>query len=164
MRMNYSRYIKWMLVLALFWSQQASAILTIEITEGADSGMPVAVVPFQWQGAKPLPQDVSGIITADLGRSGQLSPIDRKKFISSPYQDKDVDFKEWRLLKAEALVIGSISQTAQGLYSIQFRLYDVFKQQQLAGYQRSIPVRSLTGEIASGRAPDQQQDLRKADR
>ncbi|MDX5152048.1 MAG: hypothetical protein R3188_06195, partial [Acidiferrobacterales bacterium] len=133
MRLKFNRYIKWMLVVALFWSQQASAILTIEITEGANTGMPVAVVPFHWQGAKPLPQDVSGIITADLSRSGQLSPIDPKKFVSNPYQDKDVDFKEWRLLKAEALVIGSISQTARGNYSIQFRLYDVFKQQQLAG-------------------------------
>jgi TolB protein len=143
MRFKFNHYIKWMMVLALFWSQQASAILTIEITEGADTGMPVAVVPFHWQGAKPLPQDVSGIITADLGRSGQLSPIDPKKFISSPYQDKDVDFKEWRLLKAEALVIGSISQTAKGTYSIQFRLYDVFKQQQLAGYQYEVPASKL---------------------
>ena len=143
MRNQYSLYIKWMLVAALFWSQQAAAILTIEITEGADAGMPVAVVPFHWQGAKPLPQDLSGIITADLSRSGQLSPIDPKKFVSNPYQDKDVDFKEWRLLKAEALVIGSISQTARGNYSIQFRLYDVFKQQQLAGYQYEVPGTKL---------------------
>jgi len=143
MRIKFSHYTKLILVVALFWSQQSSAILTIEITEGANAGMPVAVVPFHWQGAKPLPQDVSGIITADLSRSGQLSPIDPKKFVSNPYQDKDVDFKEWRLLKAEALVIGSISQTAQGNYSIQFRLYDVFKQQQLAGYQYEIPATKL---------------------
>ena len=98
---RYKRFLGWAILLGLFWSQQASAILTIEITEGADTGMPVAVVPFHWQGTKPLPQDVSTIITADLSRSGQLSPIDRKKFISSPYRDQDVDFKEWRLLKAE---------------------------------------------------------------
>jgi TolB protein len=143
MRKKSSRYIQWMLFAALLWAQQASAILTIEITEGANAGMPVAVVPFHWQGAKPLPQDVSGIISADLSRSGQLSPIDPKKFISKPYQDKDVDFKEWRLLKADALVIGSISQTPKGLYSIQFRLYDVFKQQQMAGYQYEVPGAKL---------------------
>jgi len=143
MRNKFTRQVKWIMLAALFWSQHASAILTIEITEGADAGMPVAVVPFHWQGAKPLPQDVSGIISADLSRSGQLSPIDPKKFISNPYRDKDVDFKEWRLLKAEALVIGSISQTPKGSYSIQFRLYDVFKQQQLAGYQYEVPGTKL---------------------
>jgi len=143
MTKNFSFYMKWLVLFALMWSQTASAILTIEITEGANAGMPVAVVPFHWAGTKPLPQDVSGIITADLARSGQLSPIDPKKFISNPYQDKDVDFKEWRLLKAEALVIGSISQTSNGQYSIQFRLYDVFKQQQLAGYQFTVPANRL---------------------
>lgn len=127
----------------LSWSPTANAILTIEITEGANTGMPVAVVPFKWDGATPPPQDVAGIVAADLGRSGQLSTISADKFISRPYRDQDVDFKEWRLLKAEALVIGSLSKDKNGLYEIQFRLYDVFKQKQLAGYRYSVEDRRL---------------------
>lgn len=131
------KHLMQLLVLAtVAWSQAASAILTIEITEGANSGMPVAVVPFHWAGntAQP-PQDVAGIIAADLSRSGQLSTVPQDRFITRPYRDQDVDFKEWRLLKAEALVIGSISTNADGLFEVQFRLYDVFKQKQLAGYR-----------------------------
>jgi len=131
------------LVSGLGWSQTANAILTIEITEGANTGMPVAVVPFKWDGATPPPQDVAGIVAADISRSGQLSTIPADKFISRPYRDQDVDFKEWRLLKAEALVIGSLSKDKNGLYEIQFRLYDVFKQKQLAGYRYSVEARRL---------------------
>lgn len=140
------------LLCGLIWSQSARAILTIEITEGANSGMPVAVVPFGWTGKSPLPQDVSGIVAADLGRSGQLSPIDEKKFISRPSADKDVDFKEWRLLKAEALVIGSMSVLSDGNYQVEFRLYDVFKQLQLAGYRYAVPrdkLRSVAHQISN---------------
>ena len=148
---------RWKLIVILFlsgwfWSQTASGILTIEITEGANTGMPVAVVPFRWTGASASPQDVAGIISADLSRSGQLSPIDEKRFISSPSADKDVDFKEWRLLKAEALVIGSLTALSDGNYQIEFRLYDVFKQQQLAGYRYSVSrdkLRSVAHQISN---------------
>ncbi len=141
-----------LILTAATWSYSAHAILTIEITEGANIGMPIAVVPFKWSGKTPVPQDVAGIIAADLSRSGQLSPISQEKFISRPSQDTEVDFKEWRLLKAEALVIGAISPTRDGKYEIQFRLYDVFKQQQLAGYRYTVSrqrLRSVAHQVSN---------------
>ena len=43
------------------------AALTIEITEGVESALPVAVVPFASSGA---PVDISAVVNADLERSG----------------------------------------------------------------------------------------------
>ncbi|MDH5513265.1 MAG: Tol-Pal system protein TolB, partial [Gammaproteobacteria bacterium] len=92
----------------LLWPVFAHAILTIEITRGVDIGTPIAIVPFGWEGTVQLPQNISDVIEADLSRSGRFAVLPRKDFISLPHEDKDVVFKDWRILKAEALVIGSI--------------------------------------------------------
>ena len=61
------------------WGQFAHSVLTIEITQGADTGLPIAIVPFAWQGQQKPNQDVAAIITADLHRSGFFTPIATKK-------------------------------------------------------------------------------------
>lgn len=144
----------WSAVLALLllaWAQAAPAILTIEITEGAGTGIPIAVVPFGWSGPGQPPQPIADIIAADLARSGRFVSLSRKDFVSTPTSEKDVVFKEWRVIKAEALVIGSIAPAGPGRYEIQFRLYDVFKQAQLAGFRYTVGtpvVRTVAHQIA----------------
>ena len=130
------------LFLAL-WAQSAGAVLTIEITKGLDHGMPIAIVPFRWNGPGRLPQDVSAVVQADLVRSGRFNALPEKDFLSMPHADKDVIFKDWRLIKAEALVIGSIQPVAPGKYQVEFRLYDVFKESQLAGYRYVVDASQL---------------------
>jgi TolB protein len=116
------------------YAAQASAILTIEITQGVDGGLPVAIVPFGGAAKERPPQDVAAVIEADLARSGRFTPLDKKIFVSRPTDDKQVVFKDWRIVKAEALVIGSVQPVAQGRWQVEFRLYDVYKEKQLAGY------------------------------
>jgi TolB protein len=116
----------------------AHALLTIEITKGADTGQPVAVVPFAWEGPGAPPQVVSDIVTANLARSGRFQVLPKKDYVSRPHEDKQVVFKDWRVLKAEALVIGSVRKVNGGQYQVQFRLFDVFKETQLAGYRYTV--------------------------
>jgi TolB protein len=130
----------------LLWPRPAAALLTIEITQGADSGIPIAVVPFGWDVKKGvLPHDVAAVVDADLARSGRFLTLAKKDFLALPRQDRDVTFKDWRLLKAEALVIGNIAPAANGLVEVQFRLYDVFREQQLAGYSYTVAPAALRG-------------------
>ncbi|MEK7207426.1 MAG: hypothetical protein AAB134_06045, partial [Pseudomonadota bacterium] len=86
---------------------EARAVLTIEITKGMETGVPIAIVPFSFEVPK-LPQNVSDVIQADLTRSGRFSVLPRKDFVATPHEDKEVVFKDWRVIKAEALVIGSV--------------------------------------------------------
>jgi TolB protein len=132
----------WSLTLLLGWTPAAHAILSIEITQGADAGVPIAVVPFGWSGPGQPPQAIADIIASDLGRSGRFINLSRQDFVSLPTDEHEVVFKEWRVIKAEALVIGSIAPAGPGRYEIKFRLYDVFKQAQLAGlrYTVGLPV------------------------
>ncbi len=130
------------LCLALF-SQSASAILTIEITKALENALPIAIVPFSWSGPGALPQDVSGIVRADLVSSGRFDALPAKDFLSHPHADKDVVFKDWRLIKADALVIGSIRMVPAGRYQVQFRLYDVYGHKQLAGFRYVVTAGQL---------------------
>ena len=127
----------------MFWSVTAKSTLTIEITQSLDVGMPIAIVPFGWEGASKPPQDVSAVIEADLARSGHFRLLPRKDFLSAPHDNKEVIFKDWWLLKAEALVIGKLRQIGTDKYRAEFRLYDVFKETQLAGYEFDVPASGL---------------------
>ncbi len=80
---------------------------------------------------------------ADLTRSGRFTVLPSKEFASMPHEDKEVYFKEWRALKAEALAIGSVREVAKGKYQVEFRLYDVFKENQLAGYRYDVGANLL---------------------
>ncbi len=127
------------------------AILTIEITQGASGGMPIAVVPFGWQGSFKPQQDVAAIIEADLARSGRFSPITKANFISEPHRHNDVVMRDWQRIKADALVIGEVRQTAQARYDVSFRLYDIVKGQPLEGLRfQATPatLRAVAHQIA----------------
>ena len=121
--------------LMLVWAHSARAVLTIEITQGADIGLPIAIVPFSWEGTTKPVHDIAKIVESDLVRSGRFSAISKKDFISYPQKDRDVVFKDWRLIKTEALVIGSVRELKPGRYQVEYRLYDIFKKTQLAGFR-----------------------------
>ena len=132
-------------------SGASNAVLTIEITRGAETGQPVAIVPFKFDGKGVPPQVVSDVIGADLTRSGRFEVLPARDYVSRPHEDKDVVFKDWRILKAEALVIGGVRALGNKQYQVQFRLYDVFKETQLAGYRYTVSesmLRTVAHQIA----------------
>lgn len=122
-------------VLVTLFARTATAQLTIEITKGVDAGIPIAVVPFEWTGSQALPQPIADIVQADLERSGRFDLKAREDFLEAPHDNTEISYKNWRLLKAEALVVGRVRATAPNRYEIRFQLMDVYKENQLAGYQ-----------------------------
>ncbi len=77
----------------------AGAELRIEITQGVDKAVPIAVVPFGWQGkGSAAPFDVSELVTADLARSGRFAPLDAGDMLERPTTGRDVDFEDWRII------------------------------------------------------------------
>jgi TolB protein len=110
----------------------AHAELTIEITQGIEGAVPIAVVPFGPIGASP-PVDVAAVIAADLQRSGRFAPLAKEDLIARPYEASQVNFRDWRLIKADNLVIGKVLPQGAG-YTVQFQLFDVFRGVQMSGY------------------------------
>lgn len=130
----------------------AHAALTIQITEGVEGALPIAVVPFDNSGLKsPLQYDLSTIITADLAHSGRFSPMPEKDLIARPHDGSAVRFADWRLLNQESLVVGRMRDLGGARYEVQFQLFDVFKGVQLAGYSiafAAADVRSTAHRIS----------------
>jgi TolB protein len=122
---------------------QAFSALTIEITEGVEGALPIAIVPFAWQQATPPPQDIAGIIKSDLARSGRFAPLKDENLIARPHEGSQVRYQNWRVLNMEYLVVGGVQRTAQGDYTVRFELLDVFKGSQLLGFSYQVKEREL---------------------
>ena len=103
----------------------ARAELTIEITQGNDKAVPVAVVPFAWNGSGVLPEDIAGIVGNDLRLSGQFAPIPSSQFLGFPSEASDVYFGDWRRLGTSYLVIGQVSELPGSRYKVNYELFDV---------------------------------------
>ena len=110
----------------------ARAALTIEIIGAGANQVPIAIAPFRAEGG--IPQPVTPVIAADLQRSGLFRMVDAGGLNPPPYEPQDVNYATWRSRGAETLVIGSVSPLPDGRYDVRFRLMDVVKQTQLAGF------------------------------
>lgn len=137
------------LLVALLLPVSAKAALNIEIIGGAATQLPVAIVPFSQENA--LQQSVTAVVAADLQRSGQFKLVDLRDISPLPVEPAQVRYPDWRGRGAEALVIGNVIPLANGSYEIRFRLLDVLKQTQLAGFSYTVTpaqLRSTAHKIA----------------
>ena len=130
----------------LSFTSVAQAVLKIDITEGFEGALPIAVIPFQWNGAaKVANADISAIVMSDLARSGKFSPVAEKDLIARPQKLADVHYKTWRIAGMDHIVIGSVTRQADGNYQVEFRLIDILKAKQVLGYSFSATDKTLRG-------------------
>ena len=120
--------------LGLLFMASAHADLTIEITQGSEGALPIAIVPFQQPVSGVPTHRVDQVVTSDLARSGRFQPLPVADMLSRPVQPSQVDFRDWRALNVENLVIGQVDAKGPGAYDVSFRLYDVYRGEQILGY------------------------------
>ena len=107
--------------------------LDIDIVNGTASALPIAVVPFGFNGASVPPTTNPGeIIRADLARSGQFRSLPKNDIVEFPTRQAEVKFATWRLLKQDYLVVGRMSDASDGALRVEYELFDVAKQQRIA--------------------------------
>ncbi len=129
------------LLLIVFVPLLAKAELTIVIDKGTDNPTPIAVVPFAVQGGARLPEDVASIVRADLQRSGQFDAMAPRDMLAFPSTEREIYYRDWRMLGSEYLVIGKLSAVTGG-WELNFELYDV------VGQRRVLPLQSVSGTAA----------------
>lgn len=120
----------------------ARAELRIDITRGKVEPMPIALPDFYSAETKAaqLGRDVARVISNDLERSGLFRPIEQKAFIQTAASlANQPRFPEWRVINAQALVQGTLEILADGRMKADFRLWDVFAEQQLVGQSFTTP-------------------------
>jgi TolB protein len=123
------------LVCSLFLlSFSANAELSIQITQGSDNPIPIAVVPFSWQGNGVLSEDISQIVMNDLEQVGEFSPLSRSNMLSMPSEEQEVFYSDWRILAQDYLLVGKIDRTpGSQLVQVQYEFFDINREIKLAG-------------------------------
>lgn len=85
----------------------ASAQLQIEIVDGIEGALPIAVVPFDFGNAEMRPETpMHQVIAADLQRSGLFDPLPESDMIDRPARPPEVRLGTWRLLKVDYVAMG----------------------------------------------------------
>lgn len=110
----------------------ARAEIEVNVNRGDVQPLPIAVPAF---GGGQVGADIAGVISANLQRSGLFRPLDPASFV-----ERDLNtaiqprFAAWKQINAQALVNGQVT-TVGGRLQVDFRLWDVFAEQQLLGLQ-----------------------------
>ncbi len=123
-------------VLCLALSHQARAELSIDITRGSVEPLPIAITDFTGmsQSEQEYGRGIARVIAGDLERSGLFRPLDKRAFIQGNQAMSTLPrFGDWRVIKAQALVQGRAQIVADGRLKVEFRLWDVFAEQQMVG-------------------------------
>ncbi|HSD92450.1 MAG TPA: Tol-Pal system beta propeller repeat protein TolB [Methyloceanibacter sp.] len=115
----------------------ARAALELNITQGTIQPLPIAIPDFADDGSidPQMAREISSVVANDLRSSGLFIPIDQMAFLEKNVgTDRVPRFEDWRVVNAQALVVGRIG-SADGKLRAEFRLWDVFAGKQLAGEQ-----------------------------
>ncbi|MEQ8193756.1 MAG: Tol-Pal system beta propeller repeat protein TolB [Rhodospirillales bacterium] len=131
-------------LIVLFAPLRAGAELRIDITRGSVEPLPIAITPFfgSNQQENQFGRDIAKVISANLERSGLFRPIDQKAFIQTARALNTLPrFGDWRVINAQALVQGRTVMETDGRLRVEFRLWDVFAEQQMIG----MSYRTATG-------------------
>ena len=114
----------------------AHADIHVDITHGVMEPIPVAIPNFYGATGNEAQygRDIAQVVSNDLVRSGLFSAVDSRAFV----QDSESltvapKFADWRVLNAQALVVGKVEAQSDGRLKVEFRLWDVFAEQQMTG-------------------------------
>lgn len=109
----------------------ARAQIEVDVNRGDIKPLPIAIPAFGGQQGA----DIAQVITGNLERSGLFAPIPPAAHIEKTL-DVNVQprFPDWKVINAQALVNGQVTVEG-GRLTVNFRLWDVYSEQQLLGLQ-----------------------------
>ena len=117
----------WLAVILVFGFSQAHATLIIEISEGYENALPIAVLPFEVKNNQAVPQNLAGIVQHNLRRSGRFAPLADNQLPQKPTDLSQIAFDEWRSVDVDHIVMGSVTPLPTGNFDVEVRLIDVLR-------------------------------------
>ena len=102
----------------------AWAELSIQITQGVDDPIPIAVVPFRTEGLAFGAADVAEIVANDLEQVGEFTALGRENLLSMPSGEGEVFFRDWQVLAQDYLLVGQVSASpGSQLVRVQYGIF-----------------------------------------
>jgi TolB protein len=104
---------------------QASAQFRVEVSGVGATQLPIAIYTFK--GEETSPQKLSGIVTADLLRSGVFRVVDAAAGSGGFDEASRPELTRIRASGADSLLVGSVTRLADGRFDVRARLWDAVK-------------------------------------
>jgi TolB protein len=101
----------------------AFSALDLELTQGYDGAIPIAVVPFAGDASDE--NALSNVIVADLSYCGRFRVMPRNKLSQFPHTPQSVDNAAWQQLGMDNVVIGKIERNGQQVH-VTYQLIDIY--------------------------------------
>lgn len=126
-----------------FFSSAAYPMLDIELTQGMDSAIPIAVMPFMGQEMiASNDNNVPQVVGKDLQNSGRFRLADVSNLL--PNLNKGaINYDYWRQQKVDNVVTGQVKSVGGGHYQVSFQLMSVFNKTTLLDRQYTVPESQL---------------------
>lgn len=129
------KHILWLAIftaLGTSLSFQTQAQLQLEIEKAPESAPKIAIIPFSNDSS------IYPIIEQDLNRSGKFSSASKNLPATAGMDTPNA--AAWKAAGVPYVVTGTVKQSPNGGYDIQYQLYDVEKQQYLLNELLSVPA------------------------
>ena len=149
-KLKYTKKIIFSFLIFFSYILNVNAELKIDITSGYTEPTPIGIHEFIGTNdeEKLLAKQITKLVIADLNNSGLFKIIDPKSYIQKISSTNIMPkFSDWKVINSQALIVGSSTLTPSGHVRIEFRLWDVFAEQQMAGWAFST-VRSNWRQIS----------------
>ncbi|MBI1327926.1 MAG: Tol-Pal system protein TolB [Alphaproteobacteria bacterium] len=114
----------------------ASAELTLNLNQGVRNPLPIAIPYFHVDaGASPsFATDIPNVIANNLSQTGMFKVIDQGAYMQDAVSlAAGPKFDAWKTINAQALVSGIIKPMPDGRTRVEYRLWDVLANKQMAG-------------------------------
>ncbi|MCD6046578.1 MAG: tolB [Gammaproteobacteria bacterium] len=106
----------------------ADSGVNLILTNGSDQATPIAVVPFAGQATDlNAPNNIAGVIAADLRFSGLFKVSDFSSLPATPHEASQVTKDVWHSSKVEDVVVGGVSGDSRK--QVSYALVDLVKSQ-----------------------------------
>lgn len=115
-------FLRGIAIIGLVVATAAHAQLRVEISGVGANQIPIAIAGFAGESIEP--QQITAIIKADLTRSGMFRIVETRDVLP---ETATVNFSDWKMRGADALVIGSVQRLADGRIDVRYKLLDTVR-------------------------------------
>jgi len=136
-KLKYIQKIIFSLLIFFFFILNVNAELKIDITSGYTEPTPIGISDFSGvnEEENQIGSQITKLVISDLNNSGLFRVVDPKAYIQKiPNPNIIPKFSDWKVINTQALIVGSAQLNSSGNVRIEFRLWDVFAEQQMAGW------------------------------
>ena len=126
----------WTVLAVLALAAPARAELQIDVSGAMRDPMPIAFPEMIHDGffVGQYGDKIRNVVIADLERSGLFRVIDESSYIQDfKSMEEEPKFVDWKAINAQALVQSSVKEIDEKNLWVEFRLWDVFAENQMKG-------------------------------